>query len=201
MVLVGVTGGLAAGKSTVASLLAKRGAVVIDADDLARAAVEPGTPGYERVVEAFGRGILADDGRIDRKALADLVFADESSRRALESIVHPEVFRLLEEELDRRRDSDDVVVFDAPLIVETGFDAACDVVVVVAGSAETQVRRAVARGMPEEEARARIAAQASPEERRARADVAIENDGDRADLERQVDALWQRLRRLGRGRR
>lgn len=195
MLLVGLTGGLGAGKSTVARMLADRGAVVVDADELARRAIDPGTPGFHKVVEVFGDDVLAGDGSIDRQALARIVFEDPEARRALESITHPEVFRLLAEEVERRRDSGDVVVFDAPLIVETGFDAATDLLVVVTLDPALQLERVVARGMDRAEAETRIAAQASPEEREARADEVLRNDGDLEDLERQVGALWDRLRR------
>ncbi|HWC32953.1 MAG TPA: dephospho-CoA kinase [Actinomycetota bacterium] len=201
MLLVGLTGGLGAGKSTVARMLAERGAVVVDADDLARRALDPGHPGYDRVVETFGDDILDASGLVDRTKLAEAVFADEGKRRALESIVHPEVFRLLAEEIERRRDRDDIVVFDAPLIIETRFDEACDVVVVVAAPLEHQIERVLRdRGMSEAEARARIAAQISPEQRAARADVVLANDGDLASLERQVGTLWERLGREAAGR-
>lgn len=195
MLLVGLTGGLGAGKSTAAAMLAERGAIVIDADELARRAVEPGSVGLGRVVEAFGPDVLAPDGSLDRAALARLVFPDEERRRALESIVHPEVFRLFSEEVERRRDSDDVVVFDVPLLMETGLDEGCDLVVVVHASPDRQMDRAGHRGLDEEEARARIAAQLDPEERRARADVVLDNDGDLRELQQQVDELWERLER------
>lgn len=195
MLLVGLTGGLGAGKSTVARMLADRGAVVVDADELARRAIDPGSPGFHKVVRVFGDDVVAEDGSIDRRALARIVFDDPEARRALESITHPEVFRLLAQEVEGRRDTDDVVVFDAPLIVETGFDAATDVLVVVTLDPALQLERVVARGMDRAEAEGRIAAQASPEEREARADEVVRNDGDLEDLERQVAALWERLRR------
>ena len=195
MLLVGLTGGLGAGKSTVARMLADRGAVVVDADDLARRAISPGTPGHRKVLEVFGEGVVDEDGSIDRRALAGVVFEDPAARRDLESITHPEVFRLLAEEVERRRETDDVVVFDAALIVETGFDESTDVLVVVALDPALQLERVVSRGMDRAEAEARIAAQALPGEREARADEVVRNDGDLADLERQVDALWERLRR------
>ena len=201
MLLVGLTGGLGAGKSTVARMLADRGAVIVDADELARRAIAPDTPGHRKVLESFGDGVLAQDGSIDRRALAAVVFDDPEARRALESITHPEVFRMLADEVERRRDTDDVVVFDAPLIVETGFDEATDVLVVVALDPALQVERVVARGMDRAEAEARIAAQASPEERRSRADEVLRNDGDLEDLERRVEALWERLRRSAAERR
>lgn len=201
MLLVGLTGGLGAGKSTVARMLAERGAVVVDADELARRAIEPGTPGHHKVLELFGDDAEAADGSIDRRALARVVFEDAEARRALESITHPEVFRMLAEEVERRHDTDEVVVFDAPLIVETGFDRETDVLVVVTADPEIQLERVLARGMGRSEAEARIAAQASPEEREARADEILRNDGDLRDLERQVDALWVRLRREAAARR
>lgn len=196
MLLVGLTGGLGAGKSTVARMLSERGAVVVDADDLARTALEPGTPGFEQVCDVFGRDILDAEGRIDRRELAARVFADEGKRRVLESITHPEVFRKLAEAVEDLRGTDAVVVFDAALIVETGFHEAVDVLVVVTATTEDQVRRVAGdRGMEEDEARARIAAQADPARREALADVVIRNDGDLASLERQVDDLWAELRR------
>ena len=195
MLLVGLTGGLGAGKSTVARMLANRGAVVVDADELARGAIAPGTPGHRKVLEVFGEGVLEEDGSIDRRALAGVVFEDPAARRDLESITHPEVFRLLAEEVEQRRETNDVVVFDAALIVETGFDESTDLLVVVALDPALQLERVVSRGMDRAEAEARIAAQASSGEREARADEVVHNDGDLADLERQVDALWERLRR------
>jgi dephospho-CoA kinase len=195
VLLVGLTGGLGSGKSTVARMLADRGAVIVDADELSRKALEPGTPGFERVCDLFGQDILDEGGRIDRRELATRVFADETKRLALESITHPEVFRLLAEALEAHRGTDDVVVFDAPLIVETGFHDAVDVLVVVAADEALQVQRvAEARGMSEDEARSRIAAQADPAARENLADVVIRNDGDLAALERRVDELWRELR-------
>lgn len=202
MLLVGLTGGLASGKSTVAAMLARRGAVIVDADELSRRAVAPGTPGLARIVESFGPGVLDSAGHLDRQALAAIVFADETKRRLLESIVHPEVFRLLGEVVERHRDTDAVVVFDAPLVVETGFDRACDVVVVVTSPPGAQVARvARTRGMSEEEARSRIASQASPALRESRADLVLRNDGTIVELERQVDALWEDLRSRAAGSR
>ncbi|HET6770882.1 MAG TPA: dephospho-CoA kinase [Actinomycetota bacterium] len=202
MLLVGLTGGLASGKSTVARMLARRGAIIVDADELSRQAVAPGTPGLGQIVEAFGRQVLDPSGGLDRSALADIVFADETKRRILESIVHPEVFRLLGEVVDRHRDTDAIVVFDAPLIVETGFDQACDVVVVVSSPPEAQVARvARTRGMSEEDARSRIASQTSPAHRESRADVVIQNGGTIEDLEGQAATLWEDLRARAAGSR
>jgi dephospho-CoA kinase len=196
MLLVGLTGGLGAGKSTVAHLLAERGAVVVDADELAHRALEPGTPGFEQVCDLFGRDILDRRGRIDRRELAERVFADEEKRRALESITHPEVFRLLAETVEAHRGTDAVVVFDAPLIIETGFHEVVDVLVVVTAPQEAQIERAVRdRGMSEEEARARIEAQVDEARRRELADVVVRNDGHLEQLRSRVDDLWAELDR------
>ncbi|MDQ4006389.1 MAG: dephospho-CoA kinase [Actinomycetota bacterium] len=195
MLLVGLTGGLGSGKSTVARLLADRGAVVIDADVLARRALDPGTHAYHQAVELFGEGILAPDGTIDRAALAAVVFADEEKRRSLESLTHPEVFRQLAETVETLRGTDSVVVFDAALIVETGFHEVCDVLVVVTARVELQVERVMRdRGMERPEAEARIAMQLSPDRREEVADHVIRNESDLHELERQVDLLWANLR-------
>src|SRR5438067_3472126 len=136
MLLVGLTGGIGAGKSTVARLLQERGAVVIDADDLARRAVEAGSPGYDQVVRTFGSDLVRPDGALDRARLARLVFSDEGARRRLEAITHPEVARLFAEETGRWRDSDRVVVYAVPLLVENGLEGTFDVVVTVEAPAE-----------------------------------------------------------------
>jgi dephospho-CoA kinase len=194
MLLVGLTGGIGSGKSTVSRMLADRGAVVIDADDLARRAVEPGSPGLRKVVEAFGPGVRAADGSLDREAVAAKVFADPEARRKLESITHPEVFRLYGEEIDRYRDTDRIVVFDAPLIVETGAADGFDLLIVVSASEDAQVRRLTAdRAMTARSARERIASQLPLEEKIRVADVVIRNDGAVEDLVPQVDALWAQL--------
>jgi dephospho-CoA kinase len=196
MLLVGLTGGLGAGKSTVARMLAARGAVVIDADELAASALEPGSRAYERVCGLFGDDIIGPDGRLDRAAIAASVFQDPAKRRALESIVHPEVFRMLAEAVEAYRDSDDVVVFDVPLLVETGFQDAVDVVVVVTAPRREQLARATRdRGMSPAQAEARIQAQVPEADRRALADVLLHNDRDLEALEAQVDELWADLRR------
>jgi dephospho-CoA kinase len=201
MLLVGLTGGLGAGKSTVARMLADRGAVAVDADELSRRALEPGSRAFKHVCDLFGDDVIMPSGELDRKAIASEVFADPAKRRALESIVHPEVFRMLARTVEEHRGTDDVIVFDAPLIVETGFHEACDVVVVVTAPEEARVARAARdRGMTEEEARARIRAQIPSAEREAVADVVLHNDGHLGVLEDQVEALWKDLRaRAGRG--
>ena len=196
MILVGLTGGIGSGKTTVARLLADRGAVIVDADDLSRRALDPGTPGHTQVVEAFGDEVLASDGSIDREALAQIVFDDPGKRKRLESIVHPQVFAQLQEVVNAYADTDAVVVFDAALLVETGFDHACDLVLVVSTPPELQVARLEERGMDPVEARRRIAAQTAPEVRDAHADHVIPNAGDRDELERRVEAIWGRLQGL-----
>jgi dephospho-CoA kinase len=194
VLLVGLTGGIGSGKSTVARMLEERGAVVLDADALARTVVEPGTPGHDLVVERFGANILAPGGDIDREALASIVFADPAARRDLEEIVHPEVRRLFAEECERYADSNAVVVFSAPLLVETGMHTAFQVLVVVSATVETQIERLMReRGMGEEQIRARIDAQLPLEDKAAVADVLIDNEGPREDLERQVDLVWSEL--------
>ncbi|MDQ4133532.1 MAG: dephospho-CoA kinase [Actinomycetota bacterium] len=193
MTLIGLTGGIGVGKSSVASLFSKRGAVVIDADDLAREVVEPGEPGYAAVVERFGPSVVAADGRLDRKALADIVFSDPSARADLEAIVHPAVARLRDRYLAElvRDGSDRVVVVVIPLLVEVGWDGA-DAVVVVDCAEEVAVRRLVERrGMDEADVRRRLAAQATREQRLARADWVIHNDGTPEDLAAEVDRAWE----------
>jgi dephospho-CoA kinase len=196
MLLVGLTGGLGAGKTTVARMLSERGAIVVDADDLAHRALQPGTRAYQEVCDLFGDEVLTPSGDLDRGAIAARVFSDEGKRRALESITHPEVFRLLADEVETLRGTDAIVVFDAPLLVETGFDRACDMVVVVTAPEEQQVARAIRdRGMSEEEALGRLRAQVDPADREAAADIVLTNDGDLEELERRVDEVWEELRR------
>jgi len=195
MLLVGLTGGIGSGKSTVAHLLKRRGAVVFDADALARETVEPGTPGHDAVVERFGANVLLPGGELDREALASIVFADPAARRDLEAIVHPEVRRLFAEGCEEYRDTDRVVVFSAPLLVETGMHTAFDVLVLVSTPVETQIERLLRdRAMSEEQVRARIDAQAPLEEKAALADVIVDNEGTLEDLDAQVDRLWDELR-------
>ena len=191
---VGLTGGIASGKSTVAAVLRDLGAVVIDADQLAREVVEPGTPGLARVVEAFGPGVLADDGSLDRPALGAIVFADPERRAALEAILHP-LIRARSAELEEAAGPGAMVVHDIPLLVETGQQDRFDAVVVVDVPEDEQVRRMVTdRGWTEEDARARIAAQASRDERRAAATYLVENTGTRDDLRHRVTEVVAELR-------
>lgn len=193
MIRVGLTGGIGSGKSEVARMLAAHGAVVVDADALAREAVEPGTPGLAAVVAEFGMGVLAPDGSLDRPRLGRLVFADEVRRQALEAIVHPYVGRR-SQELMAAAAPDAVVVYDVPLLVEKGLQDGYDVVVVVDAADEVRLGRLVERrGMTTDDARARMASQASREKRLAAADHIVGNDGDVSDLEHEVAGLWSRL--------
>ena len=194
MLLVGLTGGIGSGKSTVARLLEKRGAVVFDADLLARKAVEPGTPGHAAVIERFGADVLAPGGELDREALASIVFADPAARRDLEQIVHPEVRRLFAEGSEAYRDTDQVVVFSAPLLIETGMHTAFEILVVVSATVATQIERLMRqRGMSEPSIRARIDAQAPLEDKAAVADFLVDNEGSLDELESQVEQLWNDL--------
>jgi dephospho-CoA kinase len=191
-VRVGLTGGVGSGKSTVAKLLAGHGAVVIDADAIAREVVEPGTPGFDAVVEAFGADIVGPDGRLDRPALAAIVFGDEQRRVQLNAIVHPLVGQRTIE-VAQAAAPDAVVVYDIPLLVENDMAGGFDFVIVVAADVATRLARLEARGMAEADARERMGAQASDEQRRAVADAVIENDGSLDDLGAAVDAVWERL--------
>jgi dephospho-CoA kinase len=190
---VGLTGGVASGKSTVAGTLRELGAVVIDADQLARDVVARGTPGLAAVIEEFGSELLTEDGELDRPAMAKLVFGDKAARRRLEGIVHPLVFAEVQR-LEEQAPAGAVVVHDIPLLAESGRADTFDAVVVVDAPPEVQVQRMTAdRGWSEEDARARMGAQASREERRAVATYVIDNAGSLDDLRRQVEDVYARL--------
>ena len=186
---IGLTGGIGSGKSTVSALLAARGAVIVDADRIAREVVEPGTPGLSAIVEAFGDEVLAADGSLDRAALAGVVFADPEARRRLDGIVHPLV-RARAVELAGAAPPDAVVVHDVPLLVETGQASSYDLVLVVEADPATRLSRLIQRGLTAEDARARMAAQASDEQRRAVADAVLDNSGTQEQLAEQVDRFW-----------
>ena len=191
---VGLTGGIASGKSTVAAILTELGAVVIDADRIAREVVAKGTPGLARVVAAFGAEVLTPEGEMDRPRVAAIVFADPVKRQVLEQIIHPLV-RARGQELEREAPADAVVVHDIPLLAETGQAAGFDAVIVVDVPEEIQIERMMRdRGVSEADARARIAAQASREQRRAVATYIIENTGTREDLRRRVTEVFDELR-------
>src|SRR3954462_2189171 len=192
MLVVGLPGGIGAGKSTVSEMLAARGAVIIDADLIAREVVEPGGRAYDAVIERFGPSIVAADGTIDRPALAAIVFADDGARKDLNRLTHPAVGAVMGERLAAEAATDHVVVLDIPLLAEGGRDryALAGVLVVDVPEDIAVERLTGSRGMTEGDARARIAAQASREQRRTIADVVIDNSGSREDLEAEVERAW-----------
>jgi len=192
---VGLTGGIGAGKSEVSRRLAAQGAVIIDADLIAREVVAPGTDGLAEVIAAFGPGVLGSDGELDRVALGDIVFADEEKLATLNSIVHPRVAARMRE-VEDAAGAGSVIVHDVPLIAENGLASRYDMVVVVDAPPRIQLDRLVRlRGMSREQAQARMAAQASREERLAIATIVVDNSGSLAELDRQVGELWAELRR------
>lgn len=194
MLRVGLTGGIASGKTTVSDALREHGAVVIDADLLAREVVEPGTPGLAAIVARFGPGVLTEDGWLDRAALGKIVFADAQDRRDLEAIIHPAV-RARAAQLEAAAAPDAVVVQVIPLLVETGQHDDFDVLVVVDAEPDHQLARLRQRnGLDPEAAQARISAQAARHERLAVADVVLDNTADHDELRRQIDRLWADLR-------
>ena len=190
MTMIGLTGGIGSGKSTVSAMLTRRGALVIDADAVAREVVAPGTPGLAELVAHFGSDILKPSGELDRGALAAKAFADDTSRRRLNSITHPLISQRTGE-LVRSATPGRVIVHDVPLLVENHLGAAYDLVVVVDAPDDVRLARLEERGVPEDEARRRMAAQCSREERLAAADIVVENDRDHAHLEAQVERLWR----------
>jgi dephospho-CoA kinase len=196
MLLVGLTGGIGSGKSTVSALLAEHGAVIVDADAITRELQEPGTPVFEQMVEQFGPEIVGPDGRLDRARVAATVFTDVEAKKALEKIVHPAVGAVMVERLQAQAETDNVVVYDVPLLVEAR-KVDYGAVVVVDVDPEVAIRRLVdQRGMDETDARNRIANQVSREERRAVADRVIDNSDGLDALRAQVDDVWSWLRSL-----
>jgi dephospho-CoA kinase len=195
VLLVGLTGGIGSGKSTVSAMLAERGAEVVDADQIAREVVLPGQPAWHKIRDHFGRGVLQPDGSIDRKALAEIVFGDQAKLGLLNEITHPPMFERIADRLEGARDREVIVVLDAALLIETGLARRVDVLLVVDLPEEVQIRRLEAKGMPAEQAWARIAAQLSREERLVHADLVIDNSGTVEELAGRVDEAWTELRR------
>lgn len=193
MLLIGLTGGIGSGKSTVSALLAERGAVVIDADAITRELQQPGTAVFEAMVERFGPAIVAADGTLDRQAVADIVFNDTDALAALGAMVHPAVGAEIAARLQGEAGGDGIVILDVPLLVESGRDDMAALVVVDVDTDIATRRLVEHRGMGEDDVRARMARQASREERRAKADFVVDNSGDLRSLEEQVDALWTQL--------
>jgi dephospho-CoA kinase len=195
MVLVGLTGGIGSGKSTVARLLAARGAVIVDADEVARAVVEPGMPAFEQLVERFGPEIVGPDGRLDRPRLAALAFANEEATAALNAITHPAVGAEFQRRMSSAPD-DGIVVCDVPLLVESEDARArgYEFVIVVEAPRELRLERLEARGVARPDAEARMATQATDDQRRALATWVVDNSEDLAHLEQQVETIWKQLR-------
>jgi len=189
-----LTGGIASGKSTVAKALVARGAVLIDADELAREVVEPGTHAWSKIVEHFGQGILLSDRRIDRPRLAEIVFNDRAKLALLNEITHPDVMRRIADRLEELKGTDRIVVVDVPLLAEVGAGDMFDHIVVVTATSDAQIdRMRAARGMNEDAAKARIASQISQEGRTEIADWIVRNDGSLEQLEQEIDRLWSFL--------
>ena len=189
MLLVGLTGGIAAGKSTVAQMLTERGAVVIDADEVAREVVQPGTDGLKRVVEEFSQSILNRDGSLNRELLGEIVFTSPEKRLRLEKIMHPMIQKRTTALIQQQNNP--VVVYAVPLLIEAEVDYPFDLIVTVEADESERVERLVdSRGLTKEQALSRIAAQTSRSERASRADFVIENSGDLASLSENVDILW-----------
>ena len=196
MLNVGLTGGIATGKSTVVRMLVKKGARVIDHDALVHTLQEPGRPVWNRIVEAFGREILDAGGRIDRKKLGVLVFGDEERRKVLEGIVHPAVLEEAQRERDRigRKDERAIVLSDIPLLLEVGMQGLFDLILLVYAPPEVQIARVMKRNnMTRDEAVARLEAQMPIDEKLKRADVVIRNDGTMKELQQRVDEVWEEL--------
>lgn len=196
MLNVGLTGGIATGKSTVVRMLVGKGARVIDHDGLVHTLQEPGQPVWKRIVEAFGRDILDADERIDRKKLGALVFDNEQRRKALEGIVHPAVLEEAQRQRDEiaHEDGQAIVLSDIPLLLEVGMQGLFDLILLVYAPPELQIRRVMKRNkMTRDEAVARLKAQMPIDEKLRTADVVIRNDGTMRDLEKRVDEVWQEL--------
>jgi dephospho-CoA kinase len=199
MLRVGLTGGIGAGKSEVSRRLAVAGAVVLDADLVAREVVKPGTPGLAEIVQTFGAGVLRPDGSLDRDRLGEIVFAQPESRAKLNAIVHPRVRERMRE-LEGAAGDAAIVVQDIPLLAENNLAAGFDEVVVVDAPPGVQEERLAKRGLNAEQARARMAAQATREQRLAVASIVVDNAGTLADLDRRVAELWGELRRRAKKR-
>ncbi|MGH2759134.1 MAG: dephospho-CoA kinase [Actinomycetota bacterium] len=198
--VVGLTGGIGSGKSTVCAMLAERGAKIIDADAIVHELQRPGTEVFDKIVEAFGTDILTPDGTLDRAKLASIVFADPEKRKLLESIVWPAVGVRVVEDLQALKD-DDIAVLDVPLMAESpeGSRRNAASVIVVDAAPDTQLRHLETKGVPSETAKARMAAQVSREERLKIADHVLTNDGGLGELEKQVDELWRKLQKEAAG--
>ncbi len=195
MVVVGLTGGICSGKSTVAAMFQRLGATVIDADQVAHELVEPDRPLFEAVVSAFGREVIGTDGRIDRRRLGALVFADPEARRRLEELLHPPIIRECERRIRQAEVSGSTVcLVDAALLIESGWYTRCDEVILIEASEAVRLDRLVrSRGLSRDDAMLRIRSQMAQQEKRRHADFIIRNDGSREETERQVRTVWEQL--------
>ncbi|MGK2958233.1 MAG: dephospho-CoA kinase [Acidimicrobiales bacterium] len=196
MKLIGLTGGIGAGKSTVSAKLAQLGAVIVDADAITRELQQPGRPVFEAIVERFGAEIVAADGTLDRQALADIVFNDKAALADLNMLTHPAVGVAISERVAAETDTDHVVVLDVPLMVESGMYAVAGLIVVDVEPEEAVRRLVTHREMNEDDVRARMARQASREDRLAKADVVIDNSGEPDALDDQIEWVWKWIERL-----
>jgi dephospho-CoA kinase len=192
--IIGLTGGIACGKSTVAAMLASRGAKIVDADKIAREVVEPGSPALEEIVARFGREMLLEDGSLNRKKLGERIFGDPGAKKALEAILHPRIRAIMRERMAEfeRNDPNGLVVADIPLLYESGLETWFREVMVVYIPRELQIARLTARdGLTPEQAEARLKAQMPIEEKKRRADIVIDNSGTLEETEKQVEAFWR----------
>ncbi|MBO5245272.1 MAG: dephospho-CoA kinase [Selenomonadales bacterium] len=198
MYIIGLTGSIASGKSTVSRILSECGAPIIDADLIARAVAERGEEGWRGIVAAFGEGVLLEDGQLDRAKVGEMIFRDEKKRALLDSIMHPIILNRIEAELDRlRMKGEAIAILDIPLLLELGWQDRVSAVWLVAVSPEVQKARLMLRNqLTEQQAEARIASQMSIEAKRQYADVIIENDGTLAETERDVKVKWNELKRV-----
>ncbi|MFQ5925741.1 MAG: dephospho-CoA kinase [Dehalococcoidia bacterium] len=201
MIVIGLTGGILTGKSTVSEMLAKRGAVIIDADSIGHQAYEPDTETWRRVIETFGRGILKENGEIDRKKLGEIVFSDPQALARLNEIMHPQMHSMMREEIERLRgEGVGVVIVDAAVLIEANWTDLADEVWVTVAPEETAVKRLQNRGgLSDDQARARIRSQLSFGERAKHADVIIDTDCELVEVEAKVEGLWQRLQAHSKG--
>jgi dephospho-CoA kinase len=189
---VGLTGGIGAGKSTVADLFSQKGAVVIRSDELARQVIEPQTPGFQQVIDRFGKDFINSEGYIDRAKLAQIVFQDDAALKDLENIVHPLVRSKTNQIIDQHT-SETIIVNEIPLLLEKKMESLFDFLVIVISSEKNRLERLAQRGLTTEQATARMAKQVSDDERKAAADFLIVNDGNLDQLEADVEKIWQTL--------
>jgi dephospho-CoA kinase len=189
---VGLTGGIGAGKSTVADLFSQKGAVVIRSDELARQVIEPQTPGFQQVIDRFGKDLVNSEGYIDRAKLAQIVFKDDAALKDLENIIHPLVRSKTNQIIDQHT-SETIIVNEIPLLLEKKMESLFDFLVIVISSEKNRLERLAQRGLTAEQATARMAKQVSDEERKAAADFLIVNDGNLDQLEADVEKIWQTL--------